>query len=229
VKSNARLKRSYCLKKLGDFQKAQKILEEVNCFGLKDSLHFLIRYEIALNAFMQGEFSESASQFQMIRHLIADSLLLDQSLWLEILTSIELADWDKSKILCLKHIRSQNVTIEEKDSLELVINILFDKDIPKLKNPERAFLLSTIIPGSGLCYAGKIGDGLLNFTLCATFLSAGGYLIWQGYIFTGWLGSLSIFNKFYMGGRYRAKHFAEERNTNEVQIFRDKVEEFISD
>ncbi|GIX06387.1 MAG: hypothetical protein KatS3mg115_0790 [Candidatus Poribacteria bacterium] len=79
------------------------------------------------------------------------------------------------------------------------------------RSPERARWLSTLVPGAGQAYAGRIGNGLGSFLLNAAWIG----LTVRAIVHRRWVDAAILFvlgSRFYTGGRENAARFAEEAN-----------------
>ena len=96
--------------------------------------------------------------------------------------------------------------------------------MPKIKN-EKVFEWISIVPGMGQMYVGKPGEGLMNIGLNLAAFSFGVVQILNGCYFTGYfVGTLSI-NKFYFGGRTRAKNLFKETNQVRLNAYHNRMKE----
>jgi TM2 domain-containing membrane protein YozV len=98
---------------------------------------------------------------------------------------------------------------------------------PKLKSNKKAELLSLIIPGAGLIYAGKYGEGITSFLLQTTFLATGIYLMIKHYYVTGFFIGPGIFTTFHQGSLKLADRRVNEYNLNHTYQFNDHIKNVI--
>jgi hypothetical protein len=111
----------------------------------------------------------------------------------------------------------ENIDIREKEILQQYS----DELIPQLKNPEKAKMLSSVLPGMGYLYAGNVSEGIWNVALQAAGLGLTALGILNGYYFTSAFISISIFQKFYNGGISRSAFHAEKWNYEKSKVFND--------
>ncbi|MEZ5199231.1 MAG: hypothetical protein R2764_23450, partial [Bacteroidales bacterium] len=71
---------------------------------------------------------------------------------------------------------------------------------------------SRFIPGTGQIYAGRAGEGTVNFLINASVLTFAGFQVYNGFYITGYLAGLGFFNKTYHGGIKRAGVLASYKN-----------------
>ena len=123
---------------------------------------------------------------------------------------IHTTDWNKAISELRQVAASQTGIHREKKARQLADTLLEETPLPA-KSPQLAGWLSTIVPGSGQFYAGKIKEGILAAALNGAFI----YLIADairdrryadsaGLFFVGW--------QFYWGNRTNARRFASEYN-----------------
>lgn len=220
IKSEAYLRKAYALKKLGQYEAAQKNLDRVNLAGLNDSLAFLLRYESALNAYLAGKFSDGLSQMVQMDHYLADSQLLAQKMYLHILILNELQSWIEASEMCRRYLKLAGSKIDIDTLYEFAAD-------PGLKKIKKAQYLSTFMPGTGQIYAGRPGKGVLNVLLQ---LSSFGFAIisgYNGYYVTGFLLGFGFLQSFYFGGIRQAEHFAEQYNRSLIKSYNDRLKNVI--
>ncbi|MFA6924849.1 MAG: hypothetical protein WC223_11425, partial [Bacteroidales bacterium] len=185
VRASAYLGRARSMKQLNQFGKAAQCLERVDYASITDSLHYLIRYENALCSYLSGNFENAESQFIQMNYFLKDTLLIQKSFLLQILTYDELQKWNESKNIAYKYISSLKLSPESKDSLSKIINEIYEyRNIPKLRNPVKAKTLSYIFPGLGHIYAGYPLEGIVSITLQGAAVTIGFYAIYYKYYIT---------------------------------------------
>jgi TM2 domain-containing membrane protein YozV len=217
-----------CYIQLKDCKKALTEFKRIQFRGLNDTLQYRVRYEIALCSYLSGDVAEAKSQFEQMRFYFRDSTIMYPTLVLQILTNNELYNWQEAYSNALFYIQLNVQDSLVADSLEETLRSFYNsKRIPKLRNPDKARLLSTFIPGAGQMYAGYPLEGLLNFTLQVLSLAGGIYGIYTHYYFTGYVIGFGLFQKFYFGGINRAFRLAEKKNYQEVRKFNEMVKEFV--
>ena len=221
LKTNALLKKAYAYKMLSDFEAAKTALYRIPLQNYGDSMQLLVRYEIALNAFLNKDFGEAESQFVQMNYFLKDKSLLETTWFLQILTLNELKRWDEAKVLLEKYLEKHKIVLTEEERKNV-----FRKN-PKLKSPKKAMALSTFVPGLGQVYGGKIGAGVASLILQSTFLAFGGYHFYKGFWFTGFTSGFSLFQAFYFGGRENAALVTEAKNRKKTRRYNDAMRHFI--
>ncbi len=223
--SMALLKRARCLKYLGRYNEAVNVLHRINPSGLSDSMHYLVMYETAVNAFLDKDYQEAEAQFKQMDFFIHDSTLTQPALYFRVLTMNELRKWEEAELYFTQLTRLEN--INQQDTTVCAILDLYHEQVPKMKDAEKAGLMSSFIPGLGQMYAGYPGEAMLSFGLNAICLAGGAYLIYQKYYLTGWLAGLGLLGRFYQGGSRRAMDLAEKRNLRVSDEFNRKIQELL--
>jgi hypothetical protein len=219
TKAVALLKKSYCYKKLENFNLAAFTLNRIKLNDLSDSLQFRIRSEHALLCYLNGNLEEANSYLSEINFYSNDSLR-NTLLYLNILNKNEMQKWHETDSLLHKYIELNRPLI---DSSKLAS--LFQK--PKLLNKKTAKTLSYILPGSGQMYTGNIFRGLSSIGFQGalalyTFLS-----IQNGFYFIGITSGIATLSMFYKGGAKYAAFLAEKKNTNRINDYNQKLKEFV--
>ena len=128
---------------------------------------------------------------------------------------IHTTDWNKA-ISELRQVDiSQTGTLRGKKAHELADRLLEEIPLP-FKSPQVAAWLSTVIPGSGQLYVGKIKEGILSAALSGTFIYLAvdairnrRYIDCAGLSLVGW--------QFYWGNRTGAQQLAAEYNKHHEQ------------
>jgi tetratricopeptide (TPR) repeat protein len=113
-----------------------------------------------------------------------------------------------------------------KGEIEKGMELLNLKSPPKLKNPYLGVTLSSILPGSGRIYAGRVGDGI--FSMITFFTSA--YLTYKyykedNYPLTVLFGGVS--GIFYGGNIFGTYISIKIYNSNKMDEYMGRVEECI--
>ena len=124
-------------------------------------------------------------------------------------------DWNKA-ISELRQVDiSQTGTRRGKRARELADMLLGETPLP-FKSPRMASWFSTVVPGSGQLYVGKVKEGILAAALSGTFIYLAvdairdrRYVDCAGISLIGW--------RFYWGNRTNAQRFASEYNKHREQ------------
>ena len=215
LRSQAILARSWALKQLGEYGQALDNLRRASLRNLPDELEYLFHHERTLLHYLKGNWSDARNSLQQLNHFIDDPDRQLLSGYIDILSLIELQKWDKA----------QEATGKYFDQLEVPASVdsVFYRAPPSLKNPDRAELLSTFIPGAGQIYAGSFGGGLGSAGLQVSSLAWGVYNVIHGYYFTALFTGGGLFQAFYFGGMEQAKSLAQNKNEARSQQYNAEI------
>ncbi|MEL7001866.1 MAG: tetratricopeptide repeat protein [Bacteroidota bacterium] len=222
VINNALLKKGYCLKNLGDYSEAYKTIERANLFGNNDTVNYIMRSEIALNAYLAGEYIVALNQILQIDYFTKDQEKKDQILFLKILCLNELQRWNEAKEIFTEYAKINDLQNDPNEVYSFL-------EKPKIRDPKKAEKLSYILPGVGQMYAGYFGKGLFSSLTQLVLVSFGAYSIYEGYFFTGAFTGIGLFYAFYSGGIRHARYLAEKKNAEKVEKYNARVRKVILD
>ncbi len=197
-------KKIQCQKYQKHFEDAWQTAQRIDLNEPNDTLQFGLRYEVALCGYLSGHYGEAHGQILQTRFYIADSTLFSPLDVLEILTLNELDRWAESKEVFKRYATRHQLSVN--------VDELYSFLKKKPKSPEKAQLLSFIIPGVGQMYAGFPKEGLVSVGLQTLALGFGVYHVWHRYYLIGFFTGAGMFQAFYFGGARRAELMAEETN-----------------
>ncbi len=201
-KDSLLLAKAVVYKQYQDFENALKTIDRISNLAGPDLSSRVMDEKIKLNYLMGNH--------KQVKNLIAETIFLE--------------DYQKSKDIIL--FESLNyVALQELDQArESFETLVRDKEVithafrkVKFKNPEKAFILSFIVPGSGQIYAGRTFKGLLSLGVQAPLFYVGFSGISRGYVFTESIPSIALFQGFYFGGAEYAKELAIEYNQATIE------------
>lgn len=229
IRTQALIKKSECYILLQDFSSAEKNLQRVFYSGLSDSLQYVARYNTAFYAFLNKNYNQSISELVMIDNFLPDSIKINSYI-LYALVLNENREWDKAKEKIQQWINytyNSNTTV--KDSLLNTINILYNsKKYPKYKNPEKAHLLSSFVPGLGQIYSGYFFDAVFSVFMQLSGIAIAAYGVFVAkYYFTGIILGYGIFQRFYIAGTKRAEFLANKHNYLTARKYNDYLKNFL--
>lgn len=228
IQAQALILKSECLKNLEKFELAEKCLSRINYSQLNDSLTFLAHGQTALCAYLAGNFANAESQLLQMKHYVKDTAKVKQSLLIYALVLNELHKWDEAKFKIFEWIDFFVANEADKESLKNDFEKLYHKkNQPKIKNPQKAKVLSSIIPGSGQMYAGYWGEGAANASLQGLALLLTAYGIYTGFYFTAGIVWFGLFQKFYAGAIMRTVYLTEKRNYQKTRKYNDDLKKSI--
>ncbi|MDX9941205.1 MAG: hypothetical protein RBS53_03200 [Bacteroidales bacterium] len=219
----ANLRKSNALKQQGEFARVVNDLQRSLPYAPDDSLRRQLLYEMALCAHLSGGYPQSQSLILQYEANFPDEAFNSALGLLKGLNLVKLKQWDALENY-LEEVRLEEQGWEPGDSLQQALQQLLEEDNrPTMRDPEKARLFSTLIPGSGHMYAGEPGAGLLNgFSQLASL----GVTILMGFnqlYVSGFVVGLGLFQSFYFGGIRMAGELTEERNTKEMSYYQHKL------
>lgn len=214
------LKKSYCYKAQNNFEKALETLQRSDFYTGTDSIRFQLLYESILTAYLSGRFDLTLSLMDELKYNFNSETNFTIEV-LEILTLSQLMKWPEAK--------SKFISLSTKHNLDLD-STLFDQVLKrKFKKPEKAIILSYLLPGSGLIYAGAPIRGLTSTTLQAGAILMIIHGLTEGYFFTGSLTGAALFYVFYNGGAQYAATLTTKRNEDRINNFNMKLMEALKE
>jgi tetratricopeptide (TPR) repeat protein len=221
-KNEFKYKKSICYKNIGDFEAAKDEILKIRLFGIADSVRNKYLYQMALLSYLSEDFYQCEKALLQISGQEVPFEIKSNTLLLGCLNNIALRNFEESQTYGNEFL---TLVVEKRnlDSVLLVFNGFYSKkNLPKLRKGN-VFKWVSIIPGMGQIYVGKIGEGISNMCLNAGAFAFGGFQIYVGNYFTGYfVGTLAI-NKFYFGGRTRAKSLFDYTNKEKINGFSEKI------
>ncbi len=217
-------RKALCYKRLNRFDDALNELQTIYFSDPADSLYRLATYEQALCFYLNGQAARALWKIDEFFHRSADSVYFENFLPLKILCLNETLKWEEAKNSFFHYIHMQNYTaVKEKALKQMVSNLYGSKSLPHIKSIDKAENLSRFFPGLGQMYAGKTGEGIMNFLINASVLTFAGFQVYNGFYITGYLVGLGFFNKTYHGGIKRAGILTAQKNKEKTMAFRSEV------
>ncbi len=213
-KNRAKLLAANCYKQDRDYLNGISQLSGISTDGASDSLIFEIKYQSAIMSYLNNDLTQAESFLEQLNYLVKDSSYIINSLMLHAFVLNEQYKWSQAKEKLSWLNQSINSTSSEAFTFNkrIIDSVYSSKNIPRLKNVEKAGRISTFFPGFGQCYAGYYAEGISSFfaiTVIAGAMVAG--IIYQYYFTSIFVGNLLI-GKFYLGGIKRAEFLAEKYN-----------------
>jgi TM2 domain-containing membrane protein YozV len=147
---------------------------------------------------------------------------------LKILCQNDTYQWKEARESFLLYLRMLNLAPEKEETMQTVVSELYQKKhLPHIRSIKKAENLSRFIPGAGQIYAGKTGEGIVNFLINASILAFTAQQAINGFYITGYLAGLGFFNKTYHGGMRRSENLATWKNKELTINFNSKVNEIL--
>jgi tetratricopeptide (TPR) repeat protein len=222
LKTDYLLKKSICYKVLLEHENAVSELERIDLNGLVVERLFEIKFQAALNCYLNEDFSNASSYLVQLSFFVKDESLSSKALWLYALVLNEQSNWEEAKKKVIEYIQFFPDSERNKDSLIIRIEELYRfSNYPVLYSISRAQKMSSILPGLGQIFTGHFKEGLISFSFNVIALGFMGYDIFStNYISAFTLGS-GIFQKFYFGGIERTRFLVTSKNNKGIRDYND--------
>ncbi|MGZ3862372.1 MAG: hypothetical protein ACXVPN_03355 [Bacteroidia bacterium] len=213
-KAQLSLKRAQTLKQISSFDIAEQTLSRVDLSTLSDSMIYLVKYNAALCAYLNADFSMAESHLIQLIYFGRDTSKIHNCFPLYALTLNELNKYDSAKKYLTAYVQRSYVPDNETAKVRLreIDSLYAAKSHPHLKRVRKAKTMSLIIPGLGQMYAGYWGEGITAMACNAIFLGLTGVGIYYKYYVTSVLYSYTVFTKFYSGNLSRVEYLVKKRN-----------------
>ncbi len=194
---------------------AQQFSAASNFLGL-DSLYFEARFETGLAYFYSEKWEDCVPEFRMAFQQENFPHLKEKALLHLCLAENMRGNWEAGSELAESIYDMHSIDFTSLD------NLYAEASFMRMKNAKKAEVLSYLLPGLGVLYAGSPGKALLSFGLFTGFSALTLAAVLEGNFFFGILSGLSLAQKFYMGNGLLAKKIAISRNAWKV---REKAKE----
>lgn len=214
------------LKKKQWYDAAAKAYARVDKAELNDSLKYHFYYEAALCYYLSQRFEEAGLQFILMGSSVRDTGMMNRSLPLQALIYNELGEWNLAHTLLDSFLVVSSKG--QKSGLPKSLDSLYSRHCqPKLKSPDKAKMLNSVLPGLGFLYAGNIAEGIVNTGFQVALLGLTGVGWYYHYYISSIFGTAQVFLQFYKGGRNRASFLAEKRNYKLKKEYNAKLKTLI--
>ena len=193
-------------------ERAEHLFREFLAVHPNSPFRFRSQLMIGQLHFDAGEYSLARTTLFELLHSNADTEVVAAAHYLRGWCYVHTTDWDKA-IAELRRVDTfQTDTPSEKNASQLA-DILLERTPLPHKSPQIAGWLSTVVPGSGQFYVGRVKEGILAAALSGTFIYLVAdavrerrYVDCAGISLVGW--------QFYWGNRLEAQRFASEYNSH---------------
>lgn len=219
--------KALCYKNSGEYERAAENLQSIYFSNSNDTLYALVSYELALCRYLNGEAQKALWKIDEFLARSGDSNTWHSFLPLKTLCLNEQQNWNEARATLQLYFSKTAVDQEQALQLNTLTDSLYQHEVPKIKNPRKAENLSRFIPGSGQVYAGKAGEGMLNFLINASLLGFSAHQFYHGFYITGYVAGLGMLSKIYLGGVKRAGDLAREKNRNSLSGFNLAVNQLV--
>ena len=213
--ANYRIAQSYYYQNEPD--RAERLFHEFSAIHPNSPLRFQSQLMLGQLHFDAGAYSQARSSLFELLHVSTEPEVVAAAHYLRGWCYIRTTDWNKA-ISELRQIdASQTGAIPGAKADKLADLLLKETPLPS-KSPQLAGWLSTVVPGSGQLYVGKVKEGIFAAALSGTFIYLAvdairerRYIDCAGISLVGW--------QFYWGNRTSAQQLAFEYNEHHEQAF----------
>ncbi len=230
IQTQAIIKKALCHKHEHDFEKVAETLNRVYLFRQPDSIVFMVKYEKAMAYYLNNEPGKAIFELQSLQ---SRSWRKEDSARIMLLTSLgylAMQEWEESQKSAEAFLAIAVATPTKQALYKAHLAQLFsEKNIPKQLSPKKAKNLARFIPGAGHFYTGKIGEGLMSFSLHAGLLYFGIDQFSNKFYFTGYTAGFGLLQRLYSGNLERVQHLAEEVNNEKNTQFYTALFQFLSE
>ena len=223
VRARASLRKSQALKQQGEYARAVNDLQRSLPYTREDSLREAILYEMAFCSFLSGVYPQSFSLLKQLEVQYPEGQQPEAYSLLKGMVLVKMEDWEGFNEY-LQEISAEDPRDSERDMLlNEIHNLLQESQWPAVRDPDKARMLSTFLPGSGHIYAGEPGQGILNGLSQMASLGTAVLLAYNQLYIGGFIVGLGMFQSFYFGGIRHAGELAEEKNQTEKDLYQGKL------
>lgn len=210
---NYRIAQSYYYQNEPD--RAERLFHEFSAIHPNSPLRFQSQLMLGQLHFDAGEYSQARSSLFELLHASTEPEVVAAAHYLRGWCYIRTTDWNKA-ISELRQVNTSQIDVfRGKKARELADTLLAETPLPS-KSPQLAGWLSTVVPGSGQFYVGKVKEGIFAAALSGTFIYLAvdairdrRYIDCAGISLVGW--------QFYWGNRTSAQQLASEYNEHHEQ------------
>ena len=225
---NFRYKKALCYKQLNNYGKAIEELQPIYFPNKNDSLLLRVYYLQSLCYYLNEEPTQALWKIDECLSLNHDTASQLTLLPLKVLCMNETLRWEEAQECLIHYFLIQNLSPEKSTEMQQVVHELYSrKKLPHIRSIKKAENWSRFIPGTGQIYAGKTGEGLLNFFINVSILAFSAQQAYTGFYITGYLAGLGFFNKIYHGGIKRSGNLATWKNKELTVTFNNKINKII--
>ncbi len=225
----ANLQKAEALKQLGEFSKARGDLQRSLTARVKDAHRLELLYQLALCSYLDGDGRSAESFLMQLDHHPAHEAS-SRTFLLRSLVMADLEQYEEIKGQVLEWLEAGEASTALRVSImDRYHNLMTDPGPPEPKDPHRARMWSTFLPGAGQWYAGSPAWGALNLASQLTALAGFGVLAWNAYYVAGVVVGLGPFQSLYFGGIRQAGELAIRQNNSRQETFQAAMGEFLLD
>ncbi len=193
-------------------ERAEHLFREFLAVHPNSDFRFRSQLMIGQLHFDAGKYSLARTTLFELLHSSADTDVMAAAHYLRGWCYVYTTDWDKA-IAELRRVDTPQADIPYQNNARQLADTLLEKTPLLHKSPQIAGWLSTVVPGSGQLYVGRVKEGVLAAALGGTFIYLVAdairerrYVDCAGISLIGW--------QFYWGNRINAQRFASEYNAH---------------
>ena len=217
-------KKALCYKQLRKYDLAIAELQPMYFPNPGDTLFQRVCYEQSLCFYLNGEPAKALWKIDDYFYRSTDTASHQILMPVRLLCLNETLQWSEAHECFLRFIKMQNFPPEEEAVMQQMVNNLYERsNLPHIKSIKKAENMSRFMPGSGQIYAGKTGEGIINFLINSSIIAFAAQQAYNGFYITGYLSGLGFFNKTYHGGIKRAGVLVSLKNKEQIASFNSRI------
>ena len=195
--------------------RAEALFRKFSAIHPNSPLRFQSQLMLGQLHFDVGEYSLARTTLFELLHTSKEPEVVAAAHYLRGWCYIRTTDWNKA-ISELRQVDISQINTRHGKKAHALADTLLEETPLPFKSPQVAAWLSTVVPGSGQLYVGKIKEGMLAAALNGTFIYLAvdairerRYIDCAGISLIGW--------QFYWGNRIGAQQLASEYNRHHKQ------------
>jgi tetratricopeptide (TPR) repeat protein len=214
-------KKAEALLKSQNTKKAQQVLAGIALTDLTDSLRQEVLFKHAMYAYFNQDLSECEAKLSLLEMIYPLQKNTSRAKILHLFLLNEKGEYQKARDLLLDDIsNNEQLNADEKlTQLRMADSIYTYKNVPKLKDIEKAITLNSATPGFGYFYAGYLGEGIANSLIQISSLGLSVFAVIQGFYATGLIAPFTIYKYFHVGSVKRIEYLIEKENYKKKSKF----------
>ena len=198
-------------------EKAERLFREFPEVHPNSTLRFQSQLMIGQLHFDAGQYSLARTTLFELLHASQDVDVTGAAHYLRGWCYVYTSDWNKAIAEFRQANAPETNDLQRKKANQLADTLLNETPL-SFKSPEMAGWFSTIIPGSGQFYVGKVKEGVLAAAMSGTFIYLAADAVRERR-YVDCVGISLIGLSFYWGNRTDARRFAAEYNAQREQEF----------
>ncbi len=192
-----------CLKASNLYDQALEFMVASNALNNDESFKTELIYQQILCSYLSAKFENAIALSTQFEERFTDPKMISKINLLKLLSYNELNRWKEADSIYAQI----NLQTNPSEKVKQLYN-----NIPHLKSEKKAKALSTFLPGSGLFYAGKPWEGVLNILLEIGSVTFAVKAFLSEYYLSSWLIGGGLATSFYYGGERRAETLVKKYN-----------------